>query len=124
MSLGRFPTTRMRRNRRDGWTRRLVAETKLTVDDLIWPVFVIEGRALTTPVDSMPGVNRVTVDRLAAHVAPAVEREGAVAVRAPQVAPGGPDQRARQASVLRLALDTRVDFGDSHGTVRQTGRRV
>jgi len=72
MSLGRFPTTRMRRNRRDGWTRRLVAETKLTVDDLIWPVFVIEGRALTTPVDSMPGVNRVTVDRLAAHVAPAV----------------------------------------------------
>jgi porphobilinogen synthase len=73
MSVGRFPTTRMRRNRRDGWTRRLVAETKLTVDDLIWPVFVIEGRALTTPVESMPGVNRVTVDRLAAHVAPAVE---------------------------------------------------
>jgi porphobilinogen synthase len=73
MSLGRFPTTRMRRNRRDGWTRRLVAETKLTVDDLIWPVFVIEGRALTTPVDSMPGVNRVTVDRLAAHVAAAVD---------------------------------------------------
>ena len=73
MSFGRFPTTRLRRNRRDAWTRRLVAETKLTVDDLIWPVFVIEGRALTTPVESMPGVNRVTVDRLAAHVAPAVE---------------------------------------------------
>jgi porphobilinogen synthase len=73
MSVGSFPTTRMRRNRRDGWTRRLVAETKLTVDDLIWPVFVIEGRALTTPVESMPGVNRVTVDRLAAHVAPAVD---------------------------------------------------
>jgi porphobilinogen synthase len=63
----------MRRNRRDGWTRRLVAETKLTVDDLIWPVFVIEGRAMTTAVESMPGVNRVTVDRLAAHVAPAAE---------------------------------------------------
>jgi len=73
MSVGRFPTTRMRRNRRDGWTRRLVAETKLTADDLIWPVFVIEGRAMTTAVDSMPGVNRVTIDRLAAHVAPAVD---------------------------------------------------
>jgi porphobilinogen synthase len=63
----------MRRNRRDGWTRRLVAETRLSVDDLIWPVFVIEGSRLTTPVESMPGVSRVTVDRLAAHVAPAME---------------------------------------------------
>ena len=71
MTVGRFPTTRMRRNRHDDWTRRLVAETRLSVDDLIWPVFVIEGSGQTTEVASMPGVNRVTVDRLAAHVAPA-----------------------------------------------------
>jgi porphobilinogen synthase len=71
MTVGRFPTTRMRRNRRDDWTRRLVAETRLSVDDLIWPVFVIEGRDATTAVASMPGVVRVTLDRLAAHVAPA-----------------------------------------------------
>ena len=38
--LGSYPTTRMRRNRRDDWTRRLVAENKLSADDLIWPVFV------------------------------------------------------------------------------------
>jgi porphobilinogen synthase len=72
MTVGRFPATRMRRNRRDDWTRRLVAEVRLSVDDLIWPVFIIEGSGRTTEVASMPGVSRVTVDRLAAHVAPAV----------------------------------------------------
>jgi len=73
MSFDRYPTTRLRRNRRDDWTRRLVAETKLSVDDLIWPIFLIEGRDNATPVESMPGVQRVTLDRLAAHVRPAAE---------------------------------------------------
>jgi porphobilinogen synthase len=73
MTVGPFPTTRMRRNRRDAWTRRLVAENRLSVDDLIWPVFVQEGQGALTPVASMPGVERATLDRLAAHVAPAVE---------------------------------------------------
>ncbi len=71
MALGRFPATRLRRNRHDHWTRRLVAENALSVDDLIWPIFVIEGSATTTEVAAMPGVARVTLDRLAAHVAPA-----------------------------------------------------
>jgi porphobilinogen synthase len=65
---GAYPTVRMRRNRRDAWTRRLVAENALTTDDLIWPVFVMEGRDAETPVASMPGQVRVTVDRLAEHV--------------------------------------------------------
>jgi len=39
-TLGRFPTTRLRRNRQSDWSRRLVAETRLSADDLIWPVFV------------------------------------------------------------------------------------
>ena len=73
MTVGAFPATRMRRNRRDGWTRRLVAENRLAVDDLIWPVFVIEGSNRATEVASMPGVVRVTLDRLAAHIAPAAE---------------------------------------------------
>jgi porphobilinogen synthase len=61
-TLGRFPTTRLRRNRQNDWSRRLVAETRLSVDDLIWPVFVQEGRNARTPVASMPGVNRLSVD--------------------------------------------------------------
>ena len=60
-TLGRYPTTRLRRNRREEWSRRLVAETRLSVDDLIWPVFVQEGTNTRTPVESMPGVDRLTV---------------------------------------------------------------
>jgi porphobilinogen synthase len=61
-TLGRFPTTRLRRNRLSDWSRRLVAETKLSTDDLIWPVFVQEGSNARTPVASMPGVDRLSVD--------------------------------------------------------------
>ncbi|OUJ16440.1 porphobilinogen synthase [Acetobacter sp. DsW_063] len=73
MSLGRFPLTRLRRNRHDRFTRRLVAENALSVDDLIWPIFVMEGEGAVTDVVSMPGVQRVTLDRLAAHVEEAVK---------------------------------------------------
>jgi porphobilinogen synthase len=65
---GAFPTVRMRRIRRDAWTRRLVSENTLSVDDLIWPIFVIEGECEERPVASMPGQVRVTIDRLAKHV--------------------------------------------------------
>jgi len=61
-TLGRFPTTRLRRNRQSDWSRRLIAETRLSVDDLIWPVFVQEGTNTRTPVASMPGVDRLSVD--------------------------------------------------------------
>ena len=71
MITGSFPTTRLRRNRRDGWTRRMVAETMLSVDNLIWPIFVRAGDGEPTPVATMPGVVRVGLDRLAAHVEPA-----------------------------------------------------
>jgi porphobilinogen synthase len=57
-----FPATRMRRNRRTGWSRRLVAENVLTPADLIWPMFVVEGKGVRTPVESMPGVDRISVD--------------------------------------------------------------
>lgn len=67
MTVGRFPLTRLRRNRIDRATRRLVAESSLSVDNLIWPVFVMEGKDSITDVASMPGVQRVTLDRLAAH---------------------------------------------------------
>jgi porphobilinogen synthase len=55
-------TQRPRRNRKAEWSRRLVRENVLTVDDLIWPLFLIEGERERRPVASMPGVERVTVD--------------------------------------------------------------
>ena len=59
-----FPTTRMRRMRSHEFSRRLMRETTLTPDDLIYPVFVIEGENRTEEVASMPGIERMTVDKL------------------------------------------------------------
>jgi len=61
---GSFPGVRMRRMRRAEFSRRLMRETVLTADDFIYPVFIIEGIARTQKVDSMPGVERMSIDRL------------------------------------------------------------
>jgi len=65
--LGQFPQRRMRRNRRDEFSRRLVREHRLSCDDLIYPVFVIDGKSRTERVSSMPGVQRYTIDKLLSH---------------------------------------------------------
>ena len=59
---GRFPAIRMRRTRQAPWSRRLVAEHRLSPADLIWPLFVVEGSNVRIPVASMPGVERLSVD--------------------------------------------------------------
>jgi porphobilinogen synthase len=61
---GSFPAVRMRRMRRTEFARRLMRESVLTADDLIYPVFIIDGKSRTQNVDSMPGVERLSVDRL------------------------------------------------------------
>ena len=61
---GQFPSVRMRRMRRNDFSRRLMRESVLTADDLIYPVFILEGKDRTEKVASMPGVERMTVDRL------------------------------------------------------------
>ncbi len=63
-NLGQFPSTRMRRNRQTDWSRRLVQETSLGPNDLIWPMFVIDGENTAVDVPSMPGVTRLSIDRL------------------------------------------------------------
>jgi porphobilinogen synthase len=63
-SLGRFPDRRMRRSRRDDFSRRLVRESRLAPEDLILPVFVREGRGVVQAVPSMPEVSRHSVDKL------------------------------------------------------------
>jgi porphobilinogen synthase len=59
-----YPSTRMRRMRADDFSRRLMRENRLSADNLIWPVFVLEGQNHTEAVESMPGVERLTIDRL------------------------------------------------------------
>lgn len=68
-----YPTTRMRRVRQTDWSRRLVAENRLSVDDLIWPIFLREGENLSEAVASMPGVDRLSVDKAVYAVAEAHE---------------------------------------------------
>lgn len=65
--LGAFPAVRMRRMRRNEFSRRLMRENLLSADDLIYPVFIIEGKNRVENVASMPGVGRMTLDRLLAH---------------------------------------------------------
>jgi porphobilinogen synthase len=62
--LGRFPSVRMRRMRRDDFSRRLMREHHLTVDDLIYPVFILDGNGKRESVGSMPGIERVSIDLL------------------------------------------------------------
>jgi porphobilinogen synthase len=59
-----YPTTRMRRNRALPFSRRLVRETELSVNDLIYPMFVIEGQRTRQAIDSMPGIDRLSIDEL------------------------------------------------------------
>ena len=72
-SFGRFPTTRLRRNRRFNWSRQLVCEHSLSPSDLIWPVFIHEGEDLRTSIPSMPGVQRLSIDLLINAVGEAIE---------------------------------------------------
>ena len=61
---GQFPRVRLRRNRQTDWSRRLVRETNLTVNDLIWPVFIKDGGSKREAVPAMPGVFRLTIPAL------------------------------------------------------------
>ncbi|MCG8448210.1 MAG: porphobilinogen synthase [Pirellulales bacterium] len=70
--LAQYPQTRLRRLRRESWSRRLVRESRLSVDDLIWPLFVCKGEQEREPIPSMPGVERLSIDLLVEAVGEAV----------------------------------------------------
>ena len=64
MITGKYPSLRLRRNRKNSWSRRLVSENNLSTNDFILPIFLIEGKNKTQTIKSMPGVYRYTIDRL------------------------------------------------------------
>ena len=88
-SYAPWPQGRPRRLRRAEWSRRMVRETRLSVDDLIWPCFVIEGEGRREPVSSMPGVERMSIDVLVAAVAEARN----LGIPAISLFPNTPDER-------------------------------
>jgi porphobilinogen synthase len=94
---GRFPRTRLRRMRRDEFSRRLVRETVLTPSDLIQPVFILEGKDRNEPVASMPGVARQSLDWLLKS-AEELQRLGVPAIALfPVIAPDKKDNKAHEA---------------------------
>ena len=62
--LGNYPTTRLRRVRNTNWVRRLVSENNLSVNDLILPIFLTEGKNKIENIKNMPGVKRYSLDKL------------------------------------------------------------
>ena len=114
-----FPTTRLRRNRRHDWSRRLVRENTLTPDDLIWPVFVCEGRDRSEPIDSMPGVDRLSVDRVARAAGDAAALGIPAIALFPQTPPGKKDEDGTEATnpdnlvcrAIRAVKDAHPEIG-------------
>jgi porphobilinogen synthase len=78
---GQYPAVRMRRNRKADWSRRLNAENRLTVDDLIWPIFLIDGQTPRVPVAHMPGIDRINIHEAVR------EAERAASLGIPAIAP-------------------------------------
>ena len=74
-SIGSYPSIRMRRNRKTDWSRRLVKENTLSTSDLIWPIFIREGKNIKEPIKSMPGVYRYTLDKIEKLVEKAIYKK-------------------------------------------------
>ena len=63
-NVGSYPNTRMRRNRKTDWARRLIRESDLSPNDLIWPIFIRDGKNIKEPIKTMPGVYRYSLDKI------------------------------------------------------------
>ena len=131
--LGRFPQVRMRRMRHDEFSRRLMREHRLSVDDLIYPVFVIDGKNRTEPITSMPGIQRYTIDKLlpqaeqcaklgipAIAIFPAIERklktaDGREAVNPKGLVPRTVAALKKRFPELGVITDVALDPYTTHG---------
>ena len=74
-SIGSYPNIRLRRNRKNDWSRRLVRESNLSANDLIWPIFIIEGKNKKEPIKTMPGVYRYSLDKIESLVERAISKK-------------------------------------------------
>ncbi|WP_164102205.1 porphobilinogen synthase [Candidatus Laterigemmans baculatus] len=119
---GSYPQTRLRRSRRHPWSRRLVRETRLTVDDLIWPIFVRDFAEGREPVPSMPGVHRLGRADAVRAAAEAVELGIPAIAVFPATDPRLKSEDAREAVnpenlVCRTVRAIKAEVGDSLGVI-------
>ena len=74
-NIGSFPNVRLRRNRKAEWSRRLVSENNLSANDLIWPIFIRDGKNIKEPIKTMPGVYRYSLDKIEHLVEKAIHKK-------------------------------------------------
>ena len=74
MITGKYPSLRLRRSRKNVWSRRLIEENNLSPNDFILPIFIIDGKNKKIPIKSMPGVYRYTLDKLSSVVDKALSK--------------------------------------------------
>ena len=74
-NIGSYPNVRMRRNRKTDWSRRLVRENTLSSNDLIWPIFIREGKNIKESIKTMPGVYRYSLDKIEKLVEKAIKNK-------------------------------------------------
>ena len=74
-NIGSYPKVRLRRNRKTDWSRRLVSESNLSTNDLIWPIFIRDGKNIKEPVKTMPGIYRYTIDKIENLVEKAINKK-------------------------------------------------
>jgi porphobilinogen synthase len=74
-NIGSYPDTRLRRNRKKDWSRRLVQENTLSTNDLIWPIFICEGKNVKESIKTMPGVYKYSIDRIERLIERAIDKK-------------------------------------------------
>ena len=74
-NIGSYPNTRLRRNRKKDWSRRLVQENTLSTNDLIWPIFICEGKNVKESIKAMPGVYKYSIDRIERLIESAIDKK-------------------------------------------------
>ena len=74
-NIGSYPNVRMRRNRKSDWSRRLVSENNLSTNDLVWPIFIREGKNIQEPIKTMPGVYRYSLDKIEKLIERAIKKK-------------------------------------------------
>ena len=74
-NIGSYPDTRLRRNRKKDWSRKLVQENTLSTNDLIWPIFICEGKNVKESIKAMPGVYKYSIDRIERLIESAIDKK-------------------------------------------------
>jgi len=96
-NIGSYPSTRLRRNRKKEWSRRLVQESALSPSDLIWPIFICEGKNVKKQINTMPGVYRYSIDRLDKLVESAMVKKIPMIALFPNIPNSKKNQRGSEA---------------------------